>query len=117
MAQMGFEIVDNGVLELPSATPATYVFTEAPTYRPDGFDAAIQDKAFGVIDVNTKQKESGEFYYYADVVTDHAKKLAVKVWTDSANIYPKEERIDTYEFSRVLHAIEDGFEAELAHNE
>ena len=115
MDQMDFAIIDNGVLELPSSTPATYTFTSEPTYNPDGFTEAIENKDFGVIDVNTEQKDSGEFYYYADVITDHAKKLHVKVWQNRANVYPKEERIDTYEFSRVVHAIEDAFDSELEH--
>lgn len=115
LEQMGFELVDHGVLELPSSTPATYAFTGETTYGPDAFAEALDKHGFSVVGVNTEQKDNGDFYYYADVVTDHYKKIAVKVWRESANLYPKKEHVDTYEVSRILHAIEDAFESELEH--
>jgi hypothetical protein len=39
----------------------------------------------------------------------------VKIWQEKANLFPKEELPDTYEVSRIIHAIEDAFEAELEH--
>jgi hypothetical protein len=117
MEQMGFKMVDNGVLELPTSTPATYEFTEPASYNPEAFAEAVEEYDFGLVGENTKEKEDGSFYYYVDVVTDHYKKVAVKVWKDSANIYPKEELVDTYEFSRIVHAIEDAFQAQLEHTD
>jgi len=117
MNQMGFEVVEHGRIELPSSTPATYEFTGKTTYQPDAFEDALDEHDFGVVGVNTKQKDNGDFYYYADVVTDHYKKVAVKVWKESANLYPKENSVDTFEFSRILHAIEDAFESNLEHRE
>lgn len=117
MAQMDYELVDNGVLELPASTPATYEFVEPATYNPDAFEEAVDEYGFGLIDENSTQKDDGSFYYNVDVVTDHYKKVAVKVWRDSANIYPKEELVDTYEFSRIVHSIENAFESELEHND
>lgn len=117
MAQMGFEMVDNGVIEVPTSKPATYAFTGETTYQPAVFEDELDTHGFGLVGVNTKQKDNGDFYYYADVVTDHYKKVAVKVWNDTANLYPKENTVDTYEVSRILHAIEDAFKSELEHKE
>ena len=91
--------------------------TESATYNPDAFEGAVDEYDFGLVGENTKQKDDGSFYYHVDVVTDHYKRVAVKVWMDSANIYPKEELVDTYEMSRIVHAIEDAFESELEHKE
>ena len=115
LAQMGYELVDNGHLELPMSTPATYVFTEAATYNPGAFAEAIEEYDFGIVGITTEQNDDGKFYYYADVVTDHYKKVAVKVWRDSANLFPKEDYVDTYEISRIIHAIENAFESDLEH--
>jgi len=117
MEQMNFEMVDNGVMKLPTSKPATYTFSGETTYRPDVFADAIDEHEFSLIGVNTKQKNNGVFYYYADVVTDHYKKVAVKVWNNNANLYPKEKTVDTYELSRILHAIENAFKSELEHKQ
>lgn len=78
MEQMGFEMLDNGVLELPTSTPATYRFVEKATYNPSAFADEIKEYGFGLVGADFEQQDSGEFYYYVDVVTDHYKKVAVK---------------------------------------
>jgi len=115
LAQMDFEMVDNGVFEMPASTPATYNFTEPATFDPNAFEAEIDDRGFSYIGKHSTEKDDGSFYYTVDVVTDHYKKVAVKVWRDTANLYPKEELVDTYEVSRIVHAIEEGFQSELEH--
>lgn len=116
LAQMGFEMVDNGVLELPSSTPATFRFDGQTELDVDAFEDALDERDFGMLSPSTGEKDDGSFYCYADVVTDHYKRVAVKVWNDTAAIYPKEELVDTFEVSRIIHAIEEGFGAELRHD-
>jgi len=113
--QMDFSMVDNGIVDLPTSTPATYTFKSPAEYDPDGFADEIESHDFGVMGITTEECTIG-WYYYADVVTDHCKRVAVKVWPRTANIYPKEDLVDTYEFSRILHSIEDGFNGELEHS-
>jgi hypothetical protein len=113
--QMGFEMVDNGIMQLPASSPATYNFVGKAEYNPDAFEEALEDKGFSHLTANTDTREDGEFYYYVDVVTDHYKKVKVKVWADSACIFPKEEQPDTFEFARIVRAIEDAF-GELEHD-
>lgn len=115
MAQMGFEMVDNGNIEIPSSKPAMYAFTEPATYDPESFKEEIEQHDFGITGEVTTEKDSGEFYYFVEVVTDHYKSIKVKIWPDQVRLFPKEEGIDTYEFSRLIHAIEDGFGSDLEH--
>jgi len=112
--QMDFEMVDNGVLELPTSTPATYEFIEPAKYDPEGFGEAIAEHNFTLMTANTKEREDGEFYYYVDVLTDHYKKVHVRVWANTACVFPKEELPDRYEFARIVKAIEASF-GELDH--
>jgi hypothetical protein len=53
MAQMDYELVDNGVLELPVATPATYEFQKPATYNPDAFECEIKSYDFGLVSIKT----------------------------------------------------------------
>lgn len=112
--QMDFRVIDNGTLELPSSTPATYKFTEPTTYNPEQFAEQIDGYGFSTVGMTTNTKDS-DWYYYTDVLTDHCKTVHVKIWTDKANVYPKEDGIDTWEFSRILSAIEEAFGSELQH--
>lgn len=109
MDQMAYELVDNGVLELPSSTPATYEFVEPAEYNPEGFEEALDEHDFSVFTATTEEREDGEFYYYVDVMTDHYKKVHVRVWRETACVYPKEELVDKYEFARIVGAIESAF--------
>jgi len=113
-AQMGFELVDSGPIEVPCSTPATFAFTEPAEHTTEAFFEAMDEHDFAVIDTFHSESEDG-FYYKADVLTDHYKKCTVKVWEDRANIYPQEEGFDTYEVSRIIHGIEDAFGSELEH--
>jgi len=115
MDQMGFEMLDNGVMELPSSKPAMYAFVEPATYDAEAFKAEIKDHDFNITGDVTTENDSGEFYYFVEVLTDHYKTVKVKIWPEKVRIFPKENGIDTYEFSRIVHAIEDAFQAELEH--
>ena len=117
LEQMDYELIATGNIELPTSKPATYMFTEPATYDPERFESRLRDKNFAVHNVNTKQKSDGSFYYFANVVTDHYKSVNVKIWQEECCIYRDEESPDLYELSRILHAIEDAFAAELAHSE
>lgn len=114
MDQMGFELVDNGVLELPCSTPAVFKFVDEPELNSERFTEAIETNDFSISEELIREKD-GEFYFKAKVMTDHYKDCIVKVWTDKARVYPREDDLDTYEFSRIVHAIEDSFGAELTH--
>jgi len=113
--QMDFEIVDDGHLKLPASTPARYVFASETELDPEAVELELDDYDFSILTPNHQWDDDGSFYYYVDVVTDHYKKIHVKVWQDRANLYPKEELVDTYEVSRIIHAIENAFGTELVH--
>ena len=115
LAQMKFEIADDGAIKLPLSTPATYEFENEATLDEAAFEAAIDDYGFSVFDTIVRENENG-FYYKTDLMTDHYKRIVVKVWKETANIYPKEKQTDHYELARIVHAIEDAFDAELTHS-
>jgi hypothetical protein len=114
LEEMNFTMVDNGIMELPSSKPATYEFVEESEYAPEQFEAEIEDVGFSIFTASTEQREDGAFYYYVDVLTDHAKRVKIRVWNDTVRIYPREEPPDTWEFSRIVQAVETAF-GELQH--
>lgn len=105
MDEMSYTLVDNGVMELPSSKPAAYSFVEPPLFQPEQLEEALDEHEFGMMTRQAEQREDGRFYCYADVVTDHYKKISVKVWNDSVRIYPGKEPPDTYEFTRIVKSI------------
>jgi len=109
ISQMEFEVVDNGVIKLPCSTPARYNFVGHAVYAPEAFESAVNDEGFTVISSDMEFHDTGEFYYSADLLTDHYKKVKIRVWEHSANIYPRNELPDKYEFTRILKAIETAF--------
>lgn len=114
--QMNFEMVDNGVIEIPSSRPASFAFTTEPTLDVDAIEPAFAEYDFGTMDMTHDTRENGDFYCYFDVVTDHYKRLSVKIWREKCRIYPHENRVDTYELTRIVHAIEAALGAELEHS-
>lgn len=115
IGQMDYDVVDNGSIELPVSTPATYEFVEPASYDPDAFESALDEHDFILFTPNTKLREDGEFYYYADLMTDHYKKVQVRIWKDSACVFPKDELPDKFEFARIVQAIETAF-GDLKHD-
>jgi hypothetical protein len=116
LEQMYWEIVDNGTIKLPSSRPARYEFIEPATYRPDTFEEAVEQHDFTISSTHTELQppEDGDgFYYYTRVTTDHYKTVKLKIWRETCNVYPIEDPPDTYEFSRLLEAVETAF-GELA---
>lgn len=109
---MEFEVIDNGALELPTSVPALFSFKTEAELNPDGFEDAIEEYDFTNLDTFTTKNDSG-FYYKTKVLTDHYKDCVVKVWAEDVRIFPKDNELDTYELSRIVHAIEDAFGAEL----
>lgn len=107
--QMNYEQVDNGVIEIPSSKPARYGFVEPATYDPEAFKEACEEYGFSVFTATTEQRGDGDFYYYVGVLTDHYKKVHVRVWRETACIFPKEKLVDTYEFARIVRSIESAF--------
>lgn len=112
--QMEFEVVDNGVIELPTSTPGVLEFDSPAELNPDAFESALDEHDFVALDTFVESSDDG-FYYKTKILTDHCKDCVVKVWEHQVCIFPKEELLDTYELSRVIHAIEDAFGAGLSH--
>jgi hypothetical protein len=116
MAEMDFEIVDNGVLELPSSKPATFRVSGEATPDTDALEDSLDEHDFGLMQQVKNSRDDGRFYCHFHVVTDHYKRVRVKTWNDSVRIYPDEELPDTFEFVRIIKAIEDAFGVELEHD-
>ena len=114
--QMKFEMVDNGVVNLPTSHPATYSFQEPVELSKEAFEAQLDSHGFSLIETFVSEKETGEFYFKARVMTDHYKGITVKVWRDSANFYPQGNQLDMYEFSRLVHSVEEAFGSDLLHD-
>lgn len=115
MGEMDFSMVDNGIMELPCSKPATFAFVEEPTLDVTALEDKLDGYDFGMFTPNYDEREDGQFYCHVEIVTDHYKKVKSKIWNDSVRIYPREDMPDTYEFTRIVHAIEDAFGAELEH--
>jgi hypothetical protein len=116
LEQMTWEIVDNGAIKIPSSRPAHYEFIEPATYRPDTFEEAVELHDFTIRSTYTELQppDDGDgFFYYTRVTTDHYKTVKVRIWRKACNVYPIEDVPDTYEFSRILGAVETAF-GELA---
>jgi len=117
LTQMNFEIVDNGVLKLPSSKPATYTFVGEPTPDINLLEKELDSHDFGLWSTNCETKNDGRFYCHFELVTDHYKRVKVKTWNDRVCIFPREELPDRFEFSRIVHTIENAFDSEIEHNE
>ncbi len=115
MSEMDFEVVDNGVLEIPSSKPAVFAVEGDADPDIDALEDELKKRDFGAIQKRSKTREDGRFYCHFHVVTDHYKRVRVKTWNDSVRIFPDDELPDTYEFVRIVHAIEDAFGCELRH--
>ena len=116
MDEMDFSMVDNGIMELPCSKPAAFSFTGDPTLNIDALEDEIEGYDFGLMRSDHDERADGQFYCHLMVVTDHYKKIKVKAWNDCVRIYPREDTPDTYEFARIIHAIEDAFGAKLEHD-
>ena len=112
LGQMKFEMVNNGVMDLPTSTPALYQFTSEATLSEESFEKELDDYDFVTLDTYTTENENG-FYYKTKVLTDHSKDCIVKVWNDEARIFPRGQCLDRYELARILHALEAAFDATL----
>lgn len=110
--QMAYEVVDNGALDLPTAVPALFAFTDTAELTPGALEDALDEYGFSTLDTFSTTSDSG-FYYKTRVMTDHYKDCVVKVWEDDVRIYPRDKELDTYELSRIIHAVEDAFNAEM----
>ncbi len=115
MSEMHFEIVDNGVLELPTSKPAVFAVDGDADPDVDALEDELDEHGFGLMEDLTETREDGRFYCHFDVFTDHYKRVRVKTLNDTVRIFPDEETPDTYEFVRIVHAIEDAFGCELRH--
>jgi len=116
MDEMDYEIVDNGVLELPSSIPAAYRFDGEATPDVEALEKQLDEHGFALMHPNSETRDDGDFYCHFEVVTDHYKRVEVKSWNDTLRMFPREELPDTYEFARILHAIEEAFGAGLEHD-
>lgn len=114
--QMHYELLDSGGLTMPVSEPATYEFDERATLNIDAFESKVDDYGFMLLDSYSQEKDSEDFYYTTSLLTDHFKEAKLKVFSDRAFVYPQENGIDTYEMSRIVHSIEDGFNASLTHD-
>lgn len=114
--EMDFSIVDNGVIQVPSSKPAAFTFEEPAELDVEKIEEELDDKDFAMLTPDYNIKENGEFYCYFDVMTDHYKKLSIKIWREDLRIYPHEDPPDKYELSRILHAIEDALSNNLTHD-
>lgn len=112
LEQMGYEVVDNGVMNLPCSTPAVYEFATPSELDGDTFEENITAHDFTIYD--TFSREQGDQYLYsASVVTDHYKKVNLRTSHESLRVFPDEQPPDRYELSRILHAVEDAFGSDL----
>lgn len=116
LREMDYRMVrSTPTLEVPSSTPATFTFQGDTGMYVDAFIDALEAHDFSVRRLTHDTDDSGDFYCYATIMTDHYKEVRVKVWRETARIYPDAEPPDRWEFSRIVHAIEDAFGAELTH--
>lgn len=116
LEEMDFYTTENVAgIDLPVSIPATYEFTSEPRFDAHAFQEEIEDHGFSLMSPTYDLHDNGDFWYYVDVLTNHVKRVKVKVWSGSARIYPNDDIPDTYEFARIVHAIEDAFDAELVH--
>lgn len=116
MSEMDYSVVDNGVLELPASKPAAFSFEGDPSLDVDALEEELESNDFGMLTPNHETREDGKFYCFVDVVTDHYKKVKVKIWNDTVCIFPDEELPDTYEFTRTVQAIETALGADVEHD-
>ena len=114
--EMGFEMVDNGVMELPVSKPAAFSFEEPAELNIDAIESKMGEHGFTVFDINTEQKDTGEFYAHFHILTDHYKKCSVKMWQGDMRVYPREDGLDTYEFSRIVKGIEETSGTAMVHD-
>lgn len=116
LEEMDYDIVDNGVLKLPSSKPAAFAWTVEPTPDEEALEHELDEYDFGLMMNRCETREDGQFYCHFDVVTDHYKRVKVKTWNDSIRVFPDDELPDTYELVRIIKAAERAFGAELEHD-
>lgn len=116
LEEMDYEIVDNGVLQIPSSKPAAFAFSGEATPDEESLEHEIDEYDFGLMMNRCETRDDGQFYCHFDVVTDHYKRVKVKTWNDKIRVFPDEQLPDTYEFVRIIHAIEAAFGADLEHD-
>lgn len=114
--QMDYSIHDSGPIAIPVSKPAVYTNTTKPDRDLQRLETELESHGFGLMRVRTENNPS-EFYCYFTVVTDHYKRMNVKVWEDKTRFYPNENHIDKYEFTRVVNAVETAFGVEFEHSD
>lgn len=116
LSEMKFSMVrSTPTLEVPSSKPATYTFQGDTSLDVDGLEAALDEYDFNLHRVNSGLREDGDFYCYATVLTDHYKDVRIKIWRETARIYPQDEEPDKWEMTRIVKSIEEAFGAEMKH--
>jgi len=113
--QMDYEVVDNGVIELPSSTPAVFEFEGSSELNVETLESELDEYEFSMFTPTHDTREDGSFYCYVDILTDHYKKIHLRIWREQVCVFPKEEQPDRYELSRLMNAVESAFGAELTH--
>lgn len=114
--EMDYRIVDNGFIEMPSSKPAVFRFASDARPDMDALEEALAEHDFGLMKERSDVRDDGSFYSHFEIVTDHYKRVKVKAFDDTIRIFPREQLPDTYEFSRIIHAIEDAFGSEIEHD-
>jgi len=115
LEEMDFEMVDTGVLELPTSKPACFDLIGDTSIDIEALESELDSCGFVSMSPVMDTNDEGDFYCYVDIMTDHYKKIHVKVWNDSVSVFQKENKPDSYELSRILHAIEEAFNGEIQH--
>ncbi|AFH22155.1 hypothetical protein OSG_eHP18_00225 [environmental Halophage eHP-18] len=110
---MDYEMVDNGVLELPAATPAVFAYKNKPELEFTTLENELSEHDFVTVDSSVRYTDDGEFYFRTKVLTDHMTELIVKGGMGWVRIFPGGDRTDVYEISRVVHAIEAAVNTEI----
>jgi len=110
--EMQFEIIDNGVLELPSSTPAVLEWETKPEVDIDRFESNLEEHGHAPHST-LKETDGDEFYYKTKILTDHAKDVILKADANTVRLFHKGENVDVYEISRIINSLEKAFDADL----
>lgn len=114
-----FEVVDNGNLELPTATAAVLRLEEDPEF--DSADAAAEalkggDYAF--IDTYARDGEDGKYHVYSKVYDGETNQfIKIKLWRRQLNVYPDDDDLTFDTFRRFVEHVEEQFDVPLSRKE